>query len=86
MALAVLGLNTFLQTTALIMADPLDLVQRDCDCNHQRSGKSRRTAAIKGDDRHFSIVDSDWNRQEKPRLFFSSLGIFSINTQNTIVL
>lgn len=36
---AVLELNTFLQTTALIMTDPLDLVQRGCDRNNQRGGK-----------------------------------------------
>lgn len=62
---AVLELNTFLQTTALIMTDPLDLVQRGCDRNNQRGGKKSRRTAIMGDDRHFSIVIPDWNRQEK---------------------
>lgn len=36
LAAAALGLNTFLQTTALIMTDPLDLVQRGCDRNHRK--------------------------------------------------
>lgn len=68
LAPAVLGLNTFVQTTALIMTEPLDLVQ------NWRSGKKKRK---NWDDRHFSTVHPDWNRQGKATtLFLSSLSIF----------
>lgn len=68
------------------MTDPLDLVQGGCDRNHQGSGKHRRAAAIKGDDRHFSIVDSDWNRQEKPQYFQYKHAEYNSAVMKTLLL
>lgn len=85
-AVAVLELNTFLQTTALIMTDPLDLVQRGCDRNNQRGGKKVEEQPSWGMTDIFPSSSLIGIVRKKATTVFSSLGIRSINTQRTIVL